>query len=143
MQFIDTHDGVGIGLGEFAAGNEILGLLHDHAHFPEVVGGEARETTRIDDEHGRLHADAWDAQDALIVVAIDIHRKGFGVAQCPREFGIDVEVKVRMLVVHELIGAELVEAHEPVGLIETVLTNEGRLLQDGQTRVVGVHTDIT
>ena len=48
-----------------------------------------------------------------------------------------------MGIVHNLIDLEMVEAHQPVGLIQAVLTHQGRLFQNRQAWVVGIHTDIS
>ena len=49
-EFVDADDGLRKGGGKFPAGNEVFGFLHDHAHLLEVVGGDAVEAARIDDE---------------------------------------------------------------------------------------------
>ena len=60
----------------------------------------------------------------------------------PSEFRIHFQVEVRMQVIHDLLYLEVVEAQQPIGLIQTVLTYQRWLLQNWQTRIVGIHTDI-
>ena len=77
MEFVDAHDGIGIAIGEFVTRDEILGFLHHHTHLLQVIGGDAIESSGIDDEHSRLHSDAWHTQNPLVVVTIDVHGKLF------------------------------------------------------------------
>lgn len=55
-------------------------------------------------------------------------------AQGPAGLGVQVEVEIRRLVSQYLIGFELVEAQQPVSLVEAVLPQERRL---GDGRQVG------
>ena len=141
-QLVDADDGLREGGSQLATGDEVLGFLHDHTHLLEVVGGDAVEATRIDDEDGALDTNAGHTKDVLVGGFVDVNREELGMAQGPAELGVDVEVEVGVLVVDNLIDTELIEAHKPVGLIESVLAHQGRLFQDGQTRVVGVDADV-
>lgn len=55
-------------------------------------------------------------------------------AQGPAGLGVQVEVEIRRLVSQYLIGFELVEAQQPVSLVEAVLPQERRLGDGRQVR---------
>ena len=143
MEFVDAHDGIGIAIGEFVTRDEILGFLHHHTHLLQVIGGDAIESSGIDDEHSRLHSDAWHTQNPLVVVTIDVHGKLFWMPQCPRQLRVNFQIEVGICFIHNLLHLKLIEPHEPISLIESVLTHQRRLFQDRQTGVVGVHAYIT
>ena len=74
-QLVDADDGLGEGGGELATGNEVLGLLHHHAHLLEVVRRNAVEAARVDDKHGALDTDARHTEDVFVGGAVDVHRE--------------------------------------------------------------------
>ena len=56
----------------------------------------------------------------------------------PVAFGVQVGIEVRMLLVEDLGGGKLVEAQQPVGLIQPVLAQQrGFGVQRGQQRILG------
>ena len=66
MQFVNTDDGLREAAGEFATSDEILRLLHHHAHLLQMIRRDAAEATGVDDEPSRLRADARHTQDVLV-----------------------------------------------------------------------------
>ena len=62
--------------------------------------------------------------------------------QSPSQLRVHLQVEVRLSLIHNFIHAKLIEPHEPIGLIQAVLTHQRRLFQHRQTGVVGVHTHI-
>ena len=99
------------------AGDEVLRLLHHHAHLLEVEGGEAVETARVDDEPGRLGAEAGHAEQHLVIRRVDIHREDFGMPQRPCQLRVHLQVEVRVRIIHDLLHLEMVEPQQPVGLV--------------------------
>lgn len=83
---------------------------------------------------GRGDADAGDAQQSVVRRPVDFDREKLRMAQGPAGLGVQVEVEIRRLVSQYLIGFELVEAQQPVSLVEAVLPQERRL---GDGRQVG------
>ena len=62
-------------------------------------------------------------------------------AQRPSQLGIDLQVEIGIGIIHQLIHLELVKSQEPIGLVEPMLTHQGRGLQGGQTVVIAIHGD--
>ena len=52
-------------------------------------------------------------------------------AQGPAQLGVDVQIQMAVGIVYYLIDIEMIEAQEPVGLIEPILAYQRRLLQNG------------
>ena len=93
--------------------------------------------------HSRLDADTRHAQYMLVASRVHIDREKLGVPQRPSQFGVNLKVKVGICVINYLIHFEFVEPHQPVGLIQTVLSNKRRLFKCRQTVVVCVNRHIS
>ena len=66
MQFVNADNGLREAIGELATSDEILRLLHHHAHLLQMIRRDAAEATGVDDEPSRLRADARHTQDVLV-----------------------------------------------------------------------------
>ena len=82
-------------------------------------------TTALQDAADGADPDAGDAEEIVLGGAVDVDGEGGAVAQGPREFGIEIEVEGGVLFVGDFGDGVAVEAQEPVGLVESVLANEG------------------
>jgi hypothetical protein len=102
-------------------------LLEGRAHAHEVVVADRAVAARPEDAVHRAAAEARDAQERLAPRSVHVHGELLAVAQRPGELGVHGEIEVAAR--RDLLGRELVEAHEPVGLVEPVLAQEGRLDQ--------------
>ena len=80
-----------------------------------------------EDALGAGDPDAGHPEQGLIVGPLDLHRKLVQVAQGPAALGVQTEVEVGPPLVQQLLGPKVVEAQQPVRLIQPVLTQQGRL----------------
>ena len=142
MQFVDADDGLGESRGELTTGDKVFGFLHHHAHLLQMIRCKTIETAAVDNENGTFHADARHTEDALVIILVDVDGESLWVTKGPAKLGVNIKVEVSVGIIDNLIDIEMIEAHEPVGLVETILTHQGRLLQHRQAGVVGVHADV-
>lgn len=66
MQFVDADDGLREVACELATSDEILCLLHHHAHLLQMIRRDAAEATRVDDEPSRLRADTRHTHNVFV-----------------------------------------------------------------------------
>ena len=123
--------------------NEILGFLHHDTHLLQLPCPQTGISAGDDDQFRRLHPDTGYAKKHLVIRLIDIDWELLRMAQRPTELRIDFQIEVRIGIVHDLIHFELIEAQEPVRLIQTVLPNQRRLLQGRQPIIVFIDRDKT
>src|ERR1700691_3985176 len=70
---------------------------------------------------------AWHAQERLARSAVDVDRKERPVAQSPGELRVAIEVEHAISrAINDLLRREAVVAHQPVGLIKTMLAHQRR-----------------
>ena len=89
-----------------------------------------------DDAVDSFCAKTGHAQQLLAAGAVDVEREAVAVAQRPGELWIDVERQHRA-VVDDLTDIETVEPHQPVGLVEPMLAQQGRLNQRQSAAGIG------
>ncbi len=88
----------------------------------------------LQDSPDAAHAQAGNAEQGFARGGVHIDGEETPVPQGPGQLGVRLEVQVGLLRADQFAGGEAVEAHEPVGLVEAVLADQGwRCL--GQQRV--------
>ena len=95
-------------------------------HLDEVVHADVMKAAGRDDPFGIPHSEARDAQDYLVVGFVKIDGKEVAIAQRPGKLGVDIQVEVGLAFRGDFIHFVSVEAHEPISLVKTVLTDQGR-----------------
>ena len=103
--------------GQFTTCDEVLCLLHHYAHFFQLVETKFGETSGSYDEACRFHSDAWHTENHFIIRLVDVYGKVLRVTECPTQLRVNFEVEVRVGIIYNLVHFELIETHEPVGLI--------------------------
>ena len=90
-----------------------------------------------------LDAQPRDAKHLLLWRPVEIHWKAVSMVECPGEFGIDVEGQhaVFCRARGDFRSAIAVKTHEPVSLIQSVLTHQRRLAQRELLRRVRNRTE--
>ena len=69
--------------------------------------------------------------------AVHVHREQPVVLDGPAAFRVEIGVEALVVLIQYLVGLELVEPQQPVGLIEPVLAQQRRLgVERGQKRVL-------
>ena len=120
-----------------AAGEKVLRTLHHDAELFEVLRAQRARTARDQNALGADNADARHAQQRFIVRAVHLDGEELGMAQRPAALGVKGRIKVRRVVVEQLVCAKAVKPQQPVGLIEPVLAQQRRLgVERGQKRVL-------
>ena len=101
-------------------------FLEVDAHFDEVCDADGAVAADGGDALGVPDAKAGDAVEHFEGGFCDVDREEVAVAEGPGELGVDVEIEVRVVLGGDFMDVESIEAHEPVGLVEAVLADEGR-----------------
>ena len=70
-------------------------------------------------------SEAGHAKEYLARGSVDVDRKGLAVPICPLCLRIGLQIEMGIVGSGDLIGIEAVVADEPVGLVETMLANQG------------------
>ena len=63
-------------------------------------------------------------------------------AQSPGQLGVNLQIKVRIGIIHYFLHLELIEAHQPIGLVKAVFTHQRGLFQCRQALIVGIDGNI-
>lgn len=95
-------------------------------HLDEVFHADVMKAAGLDDPFGIPHSEAWDAQDYFVVGFVKIDGKEVAIAQRPGKLGVDIQVEVGLAFRGDFIDFVSIEAHEPISLVETVFTDQGR-----------------
>ena len=119
------------------AGDEILGPLDHNAQTRQVLPSDGAHAAGGQDALGADLPDARDAEKLLIVAGHDLHREVLQMAHGPVAFGVKVRVEIGPGIVQQLPGLKAVEPQQPVGLVEPVLSQQGRLgVQGGEEGIL-------
>ena len=63
-------------------------------------------------------------------------------AQSPGQLGVNLQIKVRIGIIHYFLHLELIEAHQPVSLVKAVFAHQRGLFQCRQALIVGIDGNI-
>ena len=118
------------------AGDEILRPLDHHANTLEFGQAQILRAPRLDDAQSTLGADARHPQQLLLRGGIDLHWEKRRVPHGPGTFGIEVRVKIRLILGQQFPCRKMVVPQQPIRLVEPVLPQQGRGgVRRGQTAV--------
>ena len=96
----------------------------------KIVDPQRDMPARGQDALDNAGSQARNAQKRLARSAVDVDRKQSPVAQSPGELGVALEIEHAIArSIKDFLGREAVEAHQPVGLIKTMLTHQRRTPQ--------------
>lgn len=95
-------------------------------HLHEVVHADVMKAAGRNDPFGIPHPEARDAQDYFVVGFVKIDGKEVAITQRPGKLWVDIEIEVGLVFCCDFIDFVSIEAHEPISLVETVLTDQGR-----------------
>jgi hypothetical protein len=109
-----------------AAGDKVAGAFKGRPHAAEVVETEAAGTAGLDNAAGGFCADAGDTEQGFVVGAVYFHRKKIQMFQGPGGFGINVGIQKRLAFVKDFPGGKMVEAQQPVRLVQPVFAYQRR-----------------
>ena len=121
------------------AGEEVLGPIEHHPQPLEPLEGEGARPAGGQDAPGGGHPHPGDPQQQLVVRPAHLHREELQVAEGPAALGVQPGVQIGVVLVQELVGAEVIVPQQPVRLIEPVLPEQGRpeALGGGEERAGG------
>ncbi len=115
------------------AGDEILGALHDNAHFFKILVLQFSCAAGVENPLCRYRPDSWHPEQFLQGGCVDLYREKFRVFQCPTAFGVYQGIEIGVILVQQFLCAEAVETQQPVRLVQAVLPQQRRLcIQCGQ-----------
>ena len=97
-----------------------------HSHFDKVAHPETGVTTDGGDALRISDAQAGNPVEHFQWSTVDIEGKKMPISQGSRELGVDVEIEIRLLLGGDFIDFISIETHEPISLVETMLSNERR-----------------
>ena len=96
-----------------------------HMQAVEVGGADAAHPARQQQAAHRLDAEPRHAQQQLLRRPVQVDRELLAVRQRPAQLGVDLERQHAVGVAHDLVVAEAVEAHQPIGLVERCSRTNG------------------
>ena len=97
-------------VGQFIAGDEVFGFLHDGSHLLQFVESDTGETAGSHNQAGGFYSDARHTQDGFIIGGLYIDGEELWMAKGPGQFGVNLQVQIRTLVVYYFVYLELIEA---------------------------------
>ena len=104
-------------------------FFHLEFEADEVGETQAGVATGAEDALHIADAEAGDAEEQFAGGFVDVDREGLAVAESPGEFGVECEVEIGSGGRGDFVDFEIVEAEEPIGLVEAVFADEGWGLQ--------------
>ena len=114
---------------DFAALREVANR-HLVTYARQVGEAQPVVTARLEDAVDPGDAQPRDAEQQVPVGAVDVDRETRAVLQRPGELGIEPQIELAALPAGDDLGhVELVEADQPVGLVEPVLAEQWRRRQ--------------
>ena len=107
--------------------HEVLRTLHRHLQPGQIGKGQSSEAPDCYDAFHIPNAKAGNSQQRFLTRFVHVDRKEFTIAESPRELWIFIQGEIAIIGCRQLIGFETVEAQEPVGLVESMLPDQGYL----------------
>ena len=108
--------------------DEIFHPVQGYMHFTQVFKPEFSKPPHLENALHAAHPETGDSEKVCARRLIHIDWEEGAVPHCPGKLGIHGEVECSRFGSQFFFG-KTIEAEQPVGLIETVLTNERRTIQ--------------